>query len=57
MISFILKVIKTQRIPIVIYVDFECISTPKQSNETIQRCKNLKLMLHIYMELRAMGFM
>ena len=46
----------TQRIPIVIYADFECILTPKQPNEFIRRCKKSKTYVTHLHEIMSYAF-
>ncbi|XP_060855282.1 uncharacterized protein LOC132932956 [Metopolophium dirhodum] len=47
---------KTQRIPIVIYADFECILTPKKPDEFIQSCKKKKTYITHLHEIMSYGF-
>ncbi|XP_060855588.1 uncharacterized protein LOC132933299 [Metopolophium dirhodum] len=47
---------KTQRIPFVIYADFECLLTPKQPNEFIKKCKKQKTHVTHLHEIMSYGF-
>jgi len=47
---------KTQRIPIVIYADFECILTPSNPDEFIQSCKKSKTHVTHLHEIMSYGF-
>ncbi|XP_008178595.1 uncharacterized protein LOC103307910 [Acyrthosiphon pisum] len=47
---------KTQKIPFVIYADFECLLTPKQPNEFIKKCKKQKTHVTHLHEIMSYGF-